>query len=376
MHYDYIVVGAGSMGMAAGYFLAKESKSVLLLDAFEPPHSRGSHHGETRLIRLAYGEGERYVPFVLRAYELWQELADLSNQVIFQSTGILNFTPKNDPFINNVKSSAERYGLPLEHLTANDVNRRWDGIRLGAHMEACYEPTSGVLMSENVIEAYYQLAIKEGATFIGNSRVVHIEPNNEIVHVTTEHGEVYTANSIIVSVGAWAKKLVEQMNITLPVTPIRKVFAWYEADEELYGDHVFPGFIYTNKDLTYYGFPSIDGAGLKVGRHDAGEPINPDDPLASFGAQQGDREDLDEFLTTFMPGVGSLTYGKTCMYTMTPDSDFIIDTLPGYPNMVIAAGFSGHGFKFASAVGEALKDLALQKGTKVDLDSFSLDRFK
>lgn len=376
MHYDYIVIGAGSMGMAASYFLASETNDVLILDAFEPPHSRGSHHGETRLIRLAYGEGERYVPFVLRAYELWQELANLTDQILFHQTGILNFTPKNDPFINNVISSSKRYGLPLEHLTYQEVNRRWDGMNLGEHMEACFEPTSGVLMSEHIIEAYYKLAVEQGATFIGNSRVVHIEPNGEVVNVTTERGETYTANSIIVSVGAWTQKIFKQINIDIPVTPIRKTFAWYEADENIYSDKIFPGFVYTNEDNAYYGFPSIAGTGLKVGRHDSGEHINPDETLELFGARQGDQGDLDEFLTTFMPKVGSLKYGKTCMYTMSPDSDFIIDTLSDYPNIVIASGFSGHGFKFASAVGEALKDLVLQKQPKVDLSSFSLNRFK
>lgn len=375
MHYDHIVIGAGSMGMAAGYYLAREGKNVLLLDAFQPPHNRGSHHGETRLIRIAYGEGEQYVPFVLRALELFKELESVTNKEIYRQVGILNIANKKDMFLENIIKSSEQYDLPIEHLSYKDVNQRWEGIQLTKDFEACFEAKSGVLMSENIIEAYHQLTLHEGATFIGNNKVVSIEPTNDLVTVVTERGDVYTAGSIIISVGAWAKKLLEAMNVKVPVKPIRKCFAWYEADESIYGDSVFPGFIYTNGEIQYYGFPSIDRAGLKIGRHDSGDDVDPDEPIAPFGEVAGDQEDLDEFLSQYMPKVGSIKYGKTCMYNMSPDSHFIIDVLPDHPNVVIATGFSGHGFKFSSAVGEALKDLALQMEPKIDVSPFKLNRF-
>lgn len=375
MHFEHIVVGAGSMGMAAGYFLAKEGGKTLLLDAFNPPHDKGSHHGETRLIRFAYGEGLRYVPFALRAGELWEELEKKVSKQIFRRTGVLNFTPKNDPYIANIIKSAKKFNLPLEQLTASEANERWAGLNLKEDLEICFEPTSGVLMTANIIEAYYELALKAGATIKENSRVVKIEPSEKIVTVTLEGGEVYTADSIVISVGAWAKQLLNDLGLNLPLKPIRKTFAWYEASEELYGEDVYPGFAYLNDTEGYYGFPSMDGAGLKVGRHDLGDEINPGEEKIPFGEVAGDKEDLDAFLKNYMPKVGAIKEGKTCMYSMTPDEDFIIDVHPQYANIAIAAGFSGHGFKFSSAVGEVLKDLIKKNPTKFDVTPFAIGRF-
>ena len=376
MHFDSIVIGAGSMGMAAGYYLAKEGYQTLCIDAHTPPHDFGSHHGETRLIRYAYGEGEKYVPFVLRAKQLWEELAQLSDKVIFRQVGILNFTPKNDPYMVNVISSAEKFNLPVEVLTAEQANERWKGLSFPENLIACFEPTSGVLMTENIIKSYYELGIKEGLQVHTNDGVASIQVlADERVEVTTKSGQTFTANNIIISVGAWAKSLLAQIDIDVPITPTRKTFAWFEADEELYGDQVFPGFAYIDGTEGYYGFPSINGAGLKMGRHDEGEEVNPDETKIPFGEVAGDKEDLHKFLGQFMPNVGKLKFGKTCMYSMTPDGDFIIDVHPKHKNIAFAGGFSGHGFKFASAVGEALKDLVTTGTTKVDLEAFSVKRF-
>lgn len=373
--FDTIIVGAGSMGLAAGYYLAKEGQSVLLLDAFEPPHDKGAHHGETRLIRFAYGEGLKYVPFALRAKALWEELEQQASREIFKRVGVLNFAPAGDPYMKNVLASAQQFDLPLEVLTAEQARAKWPGVHFPGNMDIYFEPTSGVLMIENILHTYYGLAVKLGATIQGNDRVTAIKPSANDVQVQTEKGEVYVAKSCIITVGAWAKSLLAETGVTLPLNPIRKTFAWYEADDQLYGENYFPGFAYINGTEGYYGFPSIDGAGLKVGRHDLGVPINPDDTPIPFGEVTHDKEDLDHFLQTFMPQVGPLKFGKTCMYDMTPDEDFIIDTHPQFSNITFATGFSGHGFKFASAVGEALKDLVTTGETKVDLAPFKLSRF-
>lgn len=363
------------MGMATGYFLAKEGGKTLLLDAFNPPHDKGSHHGDTRLIRFAYGEGLRYVPFALRAGELWEELEKLVPQEIFRRTGVLNFTPKNDPYMATIIESSIAFNLPLEQLTATEANDRWKGLHVTDDIAVSFEPNSGILMTTNIIEAYYELAVKAGAEVKGNSRVVKIEPGTDIVKVTLDNGESYTANTLVISVGAWAKQLLNDLGLVLPLTPIRKTFAWYDAPEELYRDEVYPGFAYLDGTVGYYGFPSINGAGLKIGRHDLGDEVNPDEDKIPFGEVAGDTEDLDGFLQTFMPQVGTLKEGKTCMYSMTPDGDFIIDVHPDFSNIAIAAGFSGHGFKFASAVGEVLKDLVTKNPTKIDLSPFAISRF-
>lgn len=378
MHYQHIVIGAGSMGMAAGYFLAKQGKEVLMLDAFNPPHDQGSHHGGTRLIRYAYGEGLEYVPFALRASELWQALQAETPREIFKQTGVLNVGRSDGSFVKNVRQSATTFNLPLAVLTATEVNAKWPGLTLPPELLGCFEPTSGILMVEECIAAYREEALKAGAQLRLNSRVIRINPqqDNEPVTIETADGAVFTADSVIVSVGAWAGELLQQLDLKLPVTPIRKTFAWYEATNDLYGEQSFPGFAFDFGDSAYYGFPSVVGAGLKIGRHDGGLPINPDEPKQAFGTVKGDEEDLTQFLSRFMPQVGTLKEGKTCMYTMTPDEDFVIDLHPTYRNIAIAAGFSGHGFKFASAVGEIVSDLVTRGETTLDISPFSLERFQ
>lgn len=376
MYFNHIVIGGGSMGMAAGYFLARDGGRTLVLDAFNPPHEQGSHHGDTRLIRFAYGEGLRYVPFALRAGALWKELEANVNREVFKQIGVLNFAPEQDENIKNVIKSAEEFNLPLERLSPTEANGRWRGLAIPDGYTVCFEPDSGVIMTNEAIESYYELALREGAVVKGNSRVTKIDSSTAIIQVHTANGDVYTADSIVLSVGAWAKDVLQQIGLNLPLKPIRKTFAWYEAEEAIYSDAVFPGFAFTSEEGFYYGFPSIDSAGLKVGRHDLGDEINPDDEKIPFGAVAGDQADLEQFLHTFMPKVGALKEGKVCMYSMTPDEDFIIDTHPENPNIAIAAGFSGHGFKFASAVGEALKDLLLKRPTATDLSAFSVKRFK
>lgn len=373
-NYDVIVVGAGSMGMAAGYFLAKSGKKTLLIDSFNPPHDYGSHHGETRIIRYAYGEGQNYVPFALRARDLWSDISKRVNQELFLQTGVINVGNKNDPFIQNVINSAEKFNLPLEVLSAAEVHKKWPGMELPKDFVGCFEPTSGVLKVEKCVEAFRELALKEGAEIHTNSKVTQIEAKPNQVTITTLDGASFTANSAVISVGAWAGKLLQQLDLTLPLNPIRKTFAWFDVDGNYYNEHSFPAFAFQLSDSIFYGFPSINGAGLKVGRHDGGEMINPDQDKPPFGEVPGDKEDLKGFLDQFMPQKHTLKYGKTCMYTMTPDEDFIIDTHPKYNNIAIAAGFSGHGFKFASAVGEVLSDLIVKGSTNLDITPFSMKR--
>ncbi|MFJ7733846.1 N-methyl-L-tryptophan oxidase [Lysinibacillus sp. NPDC097231] len=371
MIYDVIVIGAGSMGIAAGYYLAKSGKNVLMLDAFDPPHEEGSHHGETRIIRFAYGEGASYVPFVKRAGELWKELETLTDETLFLQTGVMNVGEENHSFIQNVKASAKLYDLALEQYSAAEAKEKWPGLSLPDHYVACFEPTAGVLRVEACIRAYRKLALEAGATLHTNEKVQSIKAGS-VVRVQTAKN-VYEAKQLIVTAGAWATELLQTLDITIPVTPTRKTFAWFEADEQLYGEDIFPAYCFEFADSSYYGFPSIDGAGLKLGRHDGGEAINPNAPLRPFA--EHDAVDLQNFIQRFMPQHGALKYGKTCKYSMTPDEDFIIDFLPKHQNIVIAAGFSGHGFKFSSAVGEVLADLVLNGKSKQDLSLFKVSRF-
>ena len=375
MKYDHIIVGAGSMGSAAAYFLGKQGRSVLLIDGFTPPHDVGSHHGDTRLIRFAYGEGEKYVPFVLRAKELWDDIAVRSGKKNFIQTGIINVGDKRDPFIESVKNTSEIFNLALHEMTAEEVMKKWPGIEIPSSFVALYETESGVMLTKPAIEGYLQEAFKYDVTPKFNSPVTQIEVKNGKVVVTIESQEQFVADNCIVTVGAWAKTVLEQTGLTIPIQATRKTFAWFDASEQLYSETVLPGFTFQFGQESYYGFPSIHGAGLKVGRHDQGVPVHPSEAKLPFGEVAGDKEDVQQFLNSYMPQVGELKEGKTCMYAMTPDEDFIIDTHPIHKEIILAAGFSGHGFKFASAVGEALSEIALNQPTTIDLTPFRLSRF-
>lgn len=374
MHYDVIVVGAGSMGMAAGYFLAKNGKRTLLLDSFQPPHNKGSHHGETRMIRHAYGEGEDYVPLALKAQELWYDLEKESGKSLFIKTGVLNVGKESSNLIKNIVSSAKTYSLPLEVLHAEEIQKRWPGIKISNEYMGCFEPTSGVLKCEECIEAYWELAEQYGATIRTNSKVKELSVRDKTVTVQTED-QTFTSDALVISAGAWSGKLLSMIGLDVPLNPVRKTFAWFEADEELYNHIDFPSFSFETPDGQFYGFPSIDGAGIKVGRHDGGETINPEESIIGFGKLDSDEGDLSRFLAQYLPSTKQLKYGKTCMYNLTPDEDFIIDTHPTYSNIAIATGFSGHGFKFSSVVGQILSELILSGKTEQNITPFLLKRF-
>ncbi|KAB7708283.1 N-methyl-L-tryptophan oxidase [Bacillus aerolatus] len=374
-HFDVIVVGAGSMGMAAGYYLAKQGVKTLLIDAFDPPHSSGSHHGDTRIIRHAYGMGREYVPLALRAQTLWDELEKKTHHKIFAQTGVLGFGPKGESeFIDKTIASAQKHSLPYELLYGEEINERWPGINVPKDFVAILEPNSGVLFSENCIRAYRELAIVNGATLLTNTLVEDIEVYQDSVKVQTKYGS-YTADKLVVTTGAWNGKMLAKLNLDLPLRAYRKTVAWFESNESLYHPGNFPVFMSETPTGIYFGFPNFGGEGLKIGRHDLGEPIDPDHSKREFGAYSGDEGDVRSFLESYMPqAAGELKDGQVCMYTFTPDEHFIVDLHPEYSQVAVAAGFSGHGFKFASVIGEVLSQLAVNGKTEHDISLFSIAR--
>lgn len=372
MHYHTIIIGAGSMGMPTSYFSAKNGHKTLLIDTYEPPHTFGTHHGDTRIIRYAYGEGAQYVPLALRAATLFKEAEQLTNRKLLEEVGVLNIGKEDTDFMQNVFKSAERFQLPIEKLSTSDIEKRWPGINLVHNEIGAYEPNAGFLHVEECIRAYKDLASQEGAVFAFNEKVVSITQGDGHVEVKT-HKSCYTTDYLIVTAGAFVKELMSSIHLPLPVTILRKTFAWYDSDER-FSEQNFPCFSFELENATYYGFPSVNGMGLKIGRHDGGVIINPNNDRDDFSLS--DQEELDEFLHEYMPSIQNLKFGKTCMYDMTPDEDFIIDYFPGNERIVLASGFSGHGFKFASAIGELLVDMTNKKDVNFDLSLFSLERFK
>lgn len=378
-HFKVIVVGAGSMGMAAGYYLARQGVKTLLIDAFDPPHDQGSHFGETRIIRHAYGEGREYVPLALRAQELWNELEKKSHLKIFTQSGAMGFGPKGDaPFIDEAIASGKEYNLEVDYLTGAEMKRRFPGLNVPDDYNAFYEPNSGFLYSENNIKAYRELAEFHGAELSVNNPVVDIEAFEDSVKVITEK-ETFTADKLILSSGGWNKKIAAKLDLDLPLVTSRQPVAWFEANEKLFNSNTFPTFMVevpNGEDRAiYYGFPTFGGCGVKVGRHEYVDEIDPDTMNREFGFSENDEGHIREFLDRFMPEAsGKLLKGVICIYTRTPDGHFIIDKHPKHSHISIAAGFAGHGYKFSSVVGEILSQLAVSGETEHDISIFRINR--
>lgn len=375
MNADVIIIGAGSMGMAAGYYLAKQNKKVVLIDPHDPPHTKGSHHGETRLIRHAYGEGESYVPMALRAQELWLELEKEANRKIFHQTGVLNFGTPDSDFLKNVRRSVEIHSLPADFLTAEEVNERWPGFQLSDELTSCYEPDSGILMSEEAIRAYRELAEQHGAELLMNTHIQKVTASDHAVTVTAADRTI-TGRKLIITAGKGTNTVLKLLGQQLPLQPMRTNVSWFQADAALHNPSAFPAWAYDDGETGFYGFPDIGGAGLKIGDHNAGFPISPDEELTPFGEEPDDGQYVGEFLRQHMRIEPVHLKGQACIYTNSPDEDFIIDHLPGHQSIIVACGFSGHGFKFASAVGEILSDLAMNRKTKTDIAAFAISRFE
>jgi len=372
--YDVIVLGAGSMGMAAGAFIAKQGASVLLIDAFDPPHQQGSHHGDTRMIRHAYGEGKKYVPFVLHAQKLWHELEQETGTRLFEKTGVLGLGTNDSPFLVEEIASSREFSLPLEILQADEVRRRWPGIQIADELIGAFEPNSGLLYSEACIRAYRKVALEHGAKLWTHTRALGITYQADSVTVHTDKGDAHTAR-LIVTAGAWTGSLLRELSI--PLTPFRKTAVWYEADESLYGLGNFPSYFMDLPGERFYGFPSIQGSGLKIGSHDAGREVDPDQANREFGTEPDDEGELAQMIERFFPAVSrKVKGGQVCLVTWTPDHDFIIDRHPEHNHVMLISACSAHGFKFASAIGEIAMQMSLQGKSKMDIDAFSLRRFR
>ncbi|WP_158783096.1 N-methyl-L-tryptophan oxidase [Pantoea sp. BAV 3049] len=370
MIYDLIVVGSGSVGAAAGRYATQAGLKVLMIDRAHPPHRDGSHHGESRLIRHAYGEGSRYVPMVLRAQKLWDELEAQCGERIMHRSGVINLAPESSEFIRNVRQSAAEFSLPVETLTGEEVIRRWPQLSVPEGYTGIFEPNSGYLKSEIAVRQLVRLAEQSGCAQLFNCPVHSLEERDGLQLVHTDDG-IYSGRKLLLSAGTWVKTLFPE----LPITPVRKVFAWHQADGRYSENNKFPAFTVEMPDGDhFYGFPADNNA-IKIGKHNGGQAISSPQQRKAFGAVAEDGSELFSFLRHFLPGVGVCLRGEACTYDNTADEDFIIDTLPGSPDRLLISGLSGHGFKFATVLGEIAANFAQGKPAEFDLSPFALSRF-
>ncbi len=372
-HYDVIVVGVGGMGSAAVHHIARRGRRVLGLEQFDIPHSLGSSHGVNRIIRLAYYEHPSYVPLLRRSFELWRELERDAGERLLVVTGGIDASPEDGQVYQGSLRSCREHGLDHEVLTGTEVNRRFPGYNLPATHRAVFQPDAGFVLSERAIVAHVTGAHQSGADVRARESVLSWTADGDGIGVTTDRSE-YRAGKLVIAGGAWAGRLVPGL---APVAvPERQVLAWFQPlRPHDYEPDSFPVFIVEVPDGQFYGFPVYGIPGFKVGKfHHRHEDTDPDATPRQPDA--ADEAPLRDFTTQYFPGAAGPTMAlKTCLFTNSPDEHFIIDMLPNHPNVVVAAGFSGHGYKFATVVGEILADLALDGSTGHDIGMFRATRF-
>ncbi len=371
--YDCIVIGVGGMGSAALDHLARRGQRVLGLERFDVPHDRGSSHGVTRIIRLAYYEHPSYVPLLRRAYELWRDLQSAAGEQLLHITGAIDAGPPGSEVFRGSKLSCDLHGLPHEVLDGRELNRRYPGYRLPDDHEVLFQPDGGFLLPERCIVAHANRAMTHGAVLQARERVLGFSRRGGAYRVTTDRGE-YEAGRLIVAAGAWVGKLLPDL---APIArPERQVLAWLRPDRpsEFHPER-FPVFNLAVTEGRFYGFPEHGIPGFKFGLyHHLGEMVDPDAMDREPNAR--DESVLRAFAEKYFPtGAGATLTMKACLFTNTPDEHFLIDRLPGDPGIIVASPCSGHGFKFCSVVGEILADLAIDGRTRHDIDLFRWGRF-
>ncbi len=370
-HFDVVVCGLGAMGSAAVYHLARRGKRVLGLERYAPGHDRGSSHGQTRIIRLGYFEHPSYVPLVRRAYALWRELEAACRRQLLHVTGIAEIGAPESALVQGTLASSRLHGLRHELLAAPELMQRFPAFKLPPDYVAVVQPDGGFLEVEPSIQVQLALAAAAGADIRSGESVQAIEPGTDTVRVRTDRGTV-EAGAVIVAAGPWTRSLLPELALPLKVT--REVTGWFAPiDADLFS--AFPVFILESRHGMHYGVPPQGGAGLKVAKHHhRNESVDPDAHDRTVSAD--DEALIRAAVADHIPAAnGRLIAAKTCLYTMTPDGDFLIDRLPGVPNIIVASPCSGHGFKFAPVIGEILADLATTGATRHDIARFRLRRF-
>lgn len=374
MTYDFAVLGLGGMGSAALAHASARSRKVLGIEQFARGHDRGSSSGRSRVIRSAYFEDPAYVPIVLRAYDLWRELERKTHGEILDLVGTLTVGNPQNAVLRGVASAAAAYDLPLEHLDAEEVGRRYPGTKPRAGEIGLLERNAGIVYPETAIESHLRVAEANGAEVRFETAVTDYECTRDGIVLRFHGGDSVTASRLAICAGPWLPHVMRELQLPLRVQ--RNVQIWFRPSTNAFGIGRFPAFFVVREDwpALLYGFPDT-GDGVKAALHTHGEFTEAD--ALDRSIRDSDIAAIKALLDEWMPGAAhEFAFGKACMYTLTPDEHFIIDRHPEDPRIIIAGGFSGHGFKFASAVGEIVTQLAFDGESNHPIGFLSLDRFR
>ena len=370
--FDVVVVGVGSMGSMALWRLARRGLRVLGVEQFEPGHDRGSGHGESRIIRTAYFEGQEYVPLVRSAFQLWRELESESGRPLLTMTGALMIGRPEDELVRGVLRSIQEHGLEHELLDQQEARRRHPQHRLLPTEVALFERDAGLLRPEAAVRAAAERAVELGAQLVTGRRVSGLSFQEGGVQVDAG-GATYRARRAVVSPGAWLPRLLPELE--LPIEIERQVQVWFPARRiESFLPEAFPVFMHERDGLLLYGLPSMDGATVKVAVHHEGRPADPD--RLDREVTEAELDHVSELVGERLEGLEPVAArAAVCMYSNSPDYRFVVGTHPRAPATIVLGGFSGHGFKFAPVIGEAAAEWAATGGTRHPIGRFSPTRF-
>jgi sarcosine oxidase len=374
MTFDVAVIGLGGIGSSIAAHCAARGASVIGLEQFGPAHNRGSSHGKSRMIRQAYFEDAAYVPLVLRSYELWRALEKQAGESLLRITGVLSVGEEKSTIISGTQRAAAQHGLSLEKWSRGEVRQRYPSLRVLPDEIALFEPDGGVLDPERSVRAHLNAAETAGAELRFETTVRTWEGTDGGARIHLADGSTVTAGKLILSLGPWFKEALGELGVVLRVQ--RNVQVWFSPATNQYESPRFPAFLLDRAGLPspLYGFPDF-GAGVKAAFHGFGDLTTADDLQRDVDVER-DVTPVARALEDWMPGAAAnFREAAPCMYSLTPDSDFVIDRHPGHANVVLCGGFSGHGFKFAPIIGEIAADLALDGGSRHQIDFLSLKRF-
>ncbi|HLJ82568.1 MAG TPA: N-methyl-L-tryptophan oxidase [Candidatus Eremiobacteraceae bacterium] len=370
--YDCIVLGLGGIGSGAAYWLARGGRMhVLGLEQFEFGHVRGESQDHSRIIRLSY-HASNYVRLAKRAYESWETLESDAKTRVVLKTGGLDLGPRVSAIpLQGYADAMAACDVPFERLDSREIMRRWPQFTLTDDIEGLHQSQSGLVMAERANDAHRRMARAHGAVLRDNAPVEWIRDANGELDVRAG-GTTYRCAKLVIAAGPWSNNALANFGLRLPLEITKEQVTYFASPNvEAFAPDRFPVWIWMD-DPSFYGFPVFGEAGPKIAQDAGGKPVDPDS--RTFEPDEENFARVEDFMRRYLPSaLGPVIRTKTCLYTLTPDRDFVIDLVPGHPNVAFAIG-AGHAFKFASVIGRILGELVVDGSTPSDLSGFSSER--